>query len=244
TTCHATGNHSTINPRKVMRTYDGRNGLRTLAFANGIGNQALTYTLDGLPATIATNNTSGGALVTNAYSYNKRRLLVGESVKRGAAAAWAVGYGYNANGHLASLVYPSSLTVNYAPNALGQPTQAGTYATGVSYFPNGAVKQFTYGNGIVHTLMQNARGSPLRSTDCTTIGTCAAADRRLDLQYAYDRHANVENITVYVTGGKQTRGMSYDALDRLIQTTSPPTVFGTASYGYLCSCQPSGAAVA
>src|SRR5690606_8722636 len=86
TTCHATGNHSTITPRKVMRTYDGRNGLRTLVFANGIGNQALTYTLDGLPATIATNNTSGGALVTNAYSYNKRRLLVGESVKRGAAA--------------------------------------------------------------------------------------------------------------------------------------------------------------
>src|SRR5690606_34074661 len=102
----------------------------------------------------------------------------------------------------------------------------------VSYFPNGAVKQFTYGNGIVHTLMQNARGLPLRSTDCTTIGSSAAADRRLDLQYAYDRHANVENITDYVTGGKQTRGMSYDALDRLIQTTSPATVFGTASYGY------------
>src|SRR5690606_2879268 len=126
-------------------------------------------------------NTSGGTLVTNAYTYNKRRLQTGESVKRGTAAAWAVGYGYNANGFLSSLVYPSGLTVNHAPNALGQPTQAGSYATGVSYFPNGAIKQFTYGNGVVHTLAQNARGLPARSTDCTLAGACASANRRLDL---------------------------------------------------------------
>ena len=42
----------------------------------------------------------------------------------------------------------NGLAVSYAPNALGQPTQAGSYATGVQYFPNGAIKQFTYGNGI------------------------------------------------------------------------------------------------
>ena len=36
---------------------------------------------DGLPATVVTANTSaGGALVTSAYSYNKPRLLTGESV--------------------------------------------------------------------------------------------------------------------------------------------------------------------
>ena len=33
-----------------------------------------------------------------------------------------------------------------------------------------------------------------------------------------------------MSGGKQTRGMSYDPLDRLVQTTS--NMFGTASYGY------------
>ena len=232
TACHATGNHATINPRKVSRSYDARNRLTALAFANGIGNQAWTYTPDGLPATISTWNTSGGALVTNAYTYNKRRLQTGESVKRGTGAAWAIGYGYNANAHRASLVYPSGLTVDYQPNALGQPTRAGSYATGVSYFPNGAIKQFTYGNGVVHTLAQNARGLPARSTDCTLAGTCASANRRLDLQYAYDGHGNVTAITDHVSGGRQTRGMSYDALDRLIQTTSGSTVFGTASYAY------------
>ncbi|GGK11742.1 RHS repeat domain-containing protein [Luteimonas terricola] len=232
TACHATGEHATINPRKVSRAYDARNRLTALGFANGIGNQAWTYTPDGLPATIATYNTSGGTLVTNAYTYNKRRMQTGESVKRGTAAAWAVGYGYNANGFLSSLVYPSGLTVNHAPNALGQPTQAGSYATGVSYFPNGAIKQFTYGNGVVHTLSQNARGLPARSTDCTLAGTCASANRRLDLQYAYDEHGNVSDITDHALGGRQTRGMSYDALDRLIQTTSGSTVFDTASYAY------------
>ena len=146
------------------------------------------------------------------------------------AAAWALGYGYNANGHLASQTYPSGLAVSYAPNALGQPTQAGSYATGVSWFPNGALKAFTYGNGVVHTATQNARGLPLRTTDCAATGTCSAANRRLDLQYAYDANGNVSQITDYVTGGKQTRGMSYDALDRLVQTTS--NMFGTASYGY------------
>jgi len=128
-------------------------------------------------------------------------------------------------------VYPSGLTVQHAPNALGQPTQAGTFATGVSYFPNGALKSFTYGNGIVHTATQNARGLPARSTDCTSTGTCAAANRRLDLQYGYDQHGNVTAITDHTSSGRQTRGMSYDALDRLIQTTSP-SVFGTASYAY------------
>ncbi len=122
--------------------------------------------------------------------------------------------------------------MGYSPNALGQPTQAGTYATSVSYHPNGAIKQFTYGNGIVHTLAQNARGLPQRSTDCTTTGSCTLANRRLDLQYAYDGNGNVTAITDHTSGGKQTRAMSYDGLDRLTQTTSPSAVFNTATYSY------------
>ncbi len=122
--------------------------------------------------------------------------------------------------------------MSYSPNALGQPTQAGTYATGVTYFPNGAIKQFNYGNGVVHTLTQNTRGMPLRSTDCTISGTCASANRRLDLQYAYDGVGNVTTITDQTPTAKQTRGMTYDGLDRPTQTTSPTAVFNTASYSY------------
>ncbi|MDR6990217.1 polymorphic toxin type 10 domain-containing protein [Luteimonas sp. 3794] len=230
TACHATGLVAPIQQHRIGRTYDARNRLLTLTFPDGLGNQAWTYTPDGLPASITTQNATDSSVpVVNAYSYNRRRLMVGESMSLAGSTPWAIGYGYNGNGHLASLVYPSSLTVAYAPNALGQPTQVGTFANGATYFPNGALKQFTYGNGIVHTQAQNARGLPTRRIDCAVAGTCATANRRLDLQYTYDRHGNVQQIVDHVNG-RQTRGMSYDTLDRLIQTTS--NMFGTASYAY------------
>jgi YD repeat-containing protein len=61
-------------------------------------------------------------------------------------------------------------------------------------------------------------------------GTCAVANRILDLGYTFDANANVGAITDYTAAAKQTRGMTYDALDRLTQTTSVP--FGTATYTY------------
>ncbi len=106
---------------------------------------------------------------------------------------------------------PGSLTVDYLPNALGQPTQAGTFATGVQYYPNGAIKRFTYGNGLVHTMVQNARQLPERSADSGGV---------LDLGYAYDRNGNVSAITDFTVAGRQSRSMGYDARDRLTSASS------------------------
>jgi len=237
TACHPTGTTATILPRKVTRAYDARNRLLSLDFpaADPRGSQTWSYTPDGLPATITTvNATDGGALVSNAYSYNKRRLLTSESIQRGGSAASTISYAYTANGHLSGLTYPAPGPVlDYAPNALGQPTQAGAFASAVSYFPNGMVKRFTYGNGIVHTQTQTTRGLPARRTDCTTSGaSCAEANRRLDLDYSYDSHGNTFGITDHSPGGRHTRQMSYDNRDRLLYVTSPATVFGIASYTY------------
>ncbi|KAF1715330.1 wall associated protein [Pseudoxanthomonas sangjuensis] len=229
--CETAGTSTNVAPRRVDRTYDARNRLKTLVFPDGKGNQTWTYTADGLPKTIATyNGANNTQQVNNTYNYNKRRLLTSEVVAQPNWYTWTATYSYNANGHLSSQSYPGGgLSVSYAPNALGQPTQVGTYASGVSYYPNGAIKQFTYGNGIVHTMTQNARQLPSRSTDCTTTGTCSTANKRLDLSYSFDKNANVAQI-VDNLDGRQTRGMSYDGLDRLIQTTS--NMFGTASYSY------------
>jgi YD repeat-containing protein len=169
---------------------------------------------------------NAGVTTYNSYAYNKRRLLTGESLGHADDEAWAVGYGYNPNGHLAGVRYPSGQTVALAPNALGQATQAGSYATGASYYPNGAIKQFTYGNGIVHTMTQNARQLPDTSRD--TFGATAV----LQDGYDYDHNGNVAAITDGATGRNQrgNRTMTYDGLDRLTQTVSP--MFGTAQYGY------------
>ena len=162
--------------------------------------------------------------MVNAYSYNKRRLLSGEgeSVSQPGWYAWGVGYGYDANGHLAVQTYPTGLAVAYAPNALGQPTAVTdnggrTHASGVGYFPNGAIKQFTYGNGIVHTLTQNARQLPLRSTSSGGV---------LDQQYGYDANGNVLGIHNHLNAAK-ARSMEYDALDRL--TAAGSAIRGSSS---------------
>ncbi|WP_457022077.1 RHS repeat protein [Luteimonas sp. A611] len=212
--------------QRTTRTYDGRNWLRTLSFPDGRGNQSWTYTRDGLPATINTQNSGSGDVVTNSYSYNRRRLIEGETFAVG-SQLWALDYNYNQHGHLADHASPG-VVVDLAPNALGQPSKAGTYATAVSYYPNGGIKQFTYGNGIKHTLSQNTRGLPV--TSCDFVGSSCTASAVLRDSYDYDQHGNVAAISDGRTGSRGHRDMTYDVLDRLTQAVSP--MFGTANYTY------------
>jgi YD repeat-containing protein len=217
-------NEASSSGRRVSRSYDARNRLKTLTFPDGNGDQSWSYWPDGLVKQVKTTN--NGISTYNSYAYNKRRLPIGESQGQADGETWAIGYSYNANGNLAAHRYPSGQTIDYAPNALGQPTRAGSYATGVSYYPNGAIRQFTYGNGIVHTLTQNARQLPDTSLDAYG-GTAFLSDG-----YDYDTNGNVAAISDGATGRNQrgNRTMAYDGLNRLTSTVSP--MFGTASYGY------------
>ncbi len=204
--------------RVVNRSYDSRNRLSQLQFPDGRGNQIWTYTPDSLPASITTYNGAGNTTpVVNAYNYNYRRMLASESINQPGWYTWTIGYGYNADAHLASHTYPTGLVVDYAPNALGQPTKAGTYANGAQYYPNGALKQFTYGNGIVHSMTQNARQLPSRVTSSGNV---------LDNSYYYDANGNPEHIGNDLVHGYDPgdRWMTYDGLDRL-------TDAGSASFG-------------
>lgn len=215
---------SGVAARRVDRTYDKRNRLRTLSFPDSRGNQTWSYTHDGQPLSVSTMESAYDTQpITNSYAYNFRRLLISESISNAGSSPWSVGYGYSANGHPATLVYPSGQVVNYAPNALGQPTQVGSYATGISYYPNGAIAQFAYGNGAVHAMTQNARQLPARSS------SVRAGVKILDLAYSFDRVGSVVGITDHATG-RQTRSMTYDGLNRLVSASSP--MFGNATYTY------------
>lgn len=232
TACDPTGTTAAVVARKVTRGYDTRNRLSTLTFPDANGSQVWTYTPDGLPATVTTNNIipgSPGVQATNTYSYNRRRLLTSQTLGQTGLSTWTLGYGYDGNASLATHTLPSAEVVSYAPNALGQASKAtstyANYATAVSYYPNGAMQQFTYGNGIVHTLVQNTRQLPDRSKD--QYGANAAA---LDDSYTYDWNGNVAAISDGVTGARGNRTMTYDGLDRLTATASP--MFGTATYSY------------
>ncbi|MEN5367431.1 RHS repeat protein [Stenotrophomonas sp. TWI273] len=205
--------------RRVDRSYDSRNRLSRLSFPDGNGSQDWSYTADGKPSQVVTAN-SGGRQVINTYAYNKRGLIVGETMQQQGVGIWTMGYGYNGNAALASLQYPSGQVIALAPNALGQATQAGPYASGARYYPNGGLRSFTYGNGIVRNMVQNARGMPARAIDTTV----------LDTTFSYDSNGNV-TATVDAVEPAKSRQMQYDALDRLTYAKSS-SFGGDGTYRY------------
>lgn len=101
-----------------------------------------------------------------------------------AGATYNIDHGYDQNASRSSLTYPDAAVVTYAPNALGEATQVGSYACAVTYHPNGAVAGFRYGNGLAHTMTQNVRGLPEWSTDTGVLRD----------NYVYDKNANVAFI--------------------------------------------------
>jgi RHS repeat-associated protein len=222
TACDPEGDTPAILARKASRIYDTRNRLKTLAFPDGRGDQDWTYTPDGLPDLVTTYNGPAHTFpVRSDYAYNRRRLLTGESSQIGTGPALGIGYGFDANGHLSSQVWPDGAAAQFQPNALGQPTQVDTgasnpHAWNARYYPNGALKSFSYGNGIVHTMTQNARQLPEISTDAY------GSTKFISDSYDYDADGNVAAITDGATGTNQrgNRTMGYDALDRLMYADS------------------------
>ncbi|KAA2285531.1 RHS repeat domain-containing protein [Arenimonas fontis] len=204
---------------KVLRRYDARNRLILVDYPDDTPDVSTTYHPDGAVHQVVSGQ------VTLTYGYNRLGRLTSERLQYG-SLDWLTQYGYTALGHLATLTYRDGHQVNYAPNALGQPTQAGTYATGVTYHPNGAIKQFTYGNGLVHTLSQNIRGLPERSRDA--LGSTVI----LDDSYDYDHNGNVAAISDGLPGQPGNRDMRYDALDRLLGVTAGSAQGGNGSFAY------------
>jgi RHS repeat-associated protein len=221
--CDAEGDTIAIRARRVDRKYDQRNRLAQLTFPDDRGNTSYAYTDDGLPESLTVNNFANNAVTTD-YTYNARRLMTSETMVWD-SLTWPVTYGYNKFGHVLVQGYPGGVNVSYAPNALGQATQAGTYATNVTYHPNGAVAGFNYGNGIVHSLEQNTRQLPLRRRDA--LGNTPV----LDDSYDYDRNANLLAISDATAGSRGDRDMAYNSANQLIQATS--AMFGgTIKYTY------------
>jgi RHS repeat-associated protein len=202
---------------KTVYVYDAMNRVTSVTYPDGINNTTNTYEADGKLKTVVSNGS------TWSFEYNKRRLLTKETLNF--YSNYSNTYGYSANGHVASISSPNSTVIDYAPNALGQPTQAGGFATGVQYHPNGSMKQFTYGNGIVYTMTQNARQLP----DITSykLGTTKIAEFDLN----FDPNGNVLNNLDLAQAGRTDRSMAYDGLDRLTQVYAP-NMWGMANYQY------------
>lgn len=199
--------------QKATNTYDARNSLLGTTFGDGSPSLGYTYTADELPWTVTSNGS------TWTYLYDKRRFLQSETLALG-TSSYALAYAYDTNGYTQQLTYPDNTSVSYAPNALGTPSQVGSYATAVTTLPNGAVAGFTYGNGIAHALTQNTRTLPSESKDTGVI----------DDVVVYDENANVASITDQQRN-VSTRSLGYDGLNRLTSAQAS-NLWGVASYTY------------
>jgi len=182
--------------------------------------QGTLYTYDNL-GNVATA-TSGVSVWT--ANRNKLGQLTSETLQIAGQNPWSIQYEHDAYASLARLRYPTGEAVNYAPDALGRATQAGTYATGVSYYPDGDVASFTFGNGDSYAVQKNAR-LLLSNFTYGNGGTL-----KLSEDYAYDGNGNISSISD-LTGGPRSKSFGYDTLNRLTSAHAAG-LWGDESYGY------------
>jgi YD repeat-containing protein len=213
---------------KTLRAYDAMNRVTSVVYPSG--SLATSFTYDALGNTssaVAATSTANGnntGTVTWTYGRNKLGLLTTEIL---AVDAWnfRLDYDYDGNGVLKSVQYPDGETVAYNPNALGQPTSAGSYASSVSYYPDGAVESYGMGNGASYSASQNTRNL----TSNFIYGRGTVLDVSEDL--FYDKNANVLGITDRSGSHQRDRAMTYDGLNRLLSADAE-NLFGKEVYTY------------
>ena len=189
--------------RKISYGYDALSRLTSTTYGDGSPGVTRRYTPDGL-----LSYSESGNWVWN-YVYNNRRLLTREQYSF-LGSDYPIERRYNAYGHEDSLTYWGGISVDHAPDALGQPSQAGIFASNVRWHPNGAIDSYTLGNGITHKTVQNVRGLPDIWTDSGVMND----------KYGYDPNGNVTEVQDWHQGAN-TRGMGYDGLDRLGVANGP-----------------------
>jgi RHS repeat-associated protein len=199
----------------ITTTYDNIGDIYTQSYADG--SPVKTYTLDGQGNV---KRLSAGTVVWD-YDYNSLHLIEKEILTVD-NQSFILDPAYNSLGYQTSQTYPSGTLVNYAPNALGQPTQAGSYATNAMYHPNGQLKSFTYGNGLTFTQNLDTDYRPYERL--VKSGTTLRVGQR----YGYDASENLQSISDLMNSSKSV-SLGFDGLNRL---TSAGGYWGSGSLSY------------
>jgi YD repeat-containing protein len=209
---------------KTHFDYDEMNRLKFINYpddsptpAPDVPDVTYAYYDDGLVQSITASNSS------RSYEYDDNGNLWKEHVGIGNIQAgvtpYTTVYDTNSLDHVTKITYPSERFVEYAPDALGRPTEATPFATSVSHHPNGAIHQIAYDNGITTTYTQTPR---------KFVDTITSSGNLINLDYGYDFVGNVLTIVDSVDSSSRTN--TYDGLNRLATTIGS---WGSAAeYGY------------
>ena len=199
----------------IVRTYDVLGRVDTVTYPGITPDIDLDYDLNGN----VTRNARGSAAWD--YVYDTADNLTRETLSIDGRTFY-VEHGFNADNAPTTLRLPSGRTIDYAPNGLGQATQAiyintpHQYATGIAYHPNGLLASLTYENGHVLTQSLNAR----QLVDGVTVAKAGGATA-VDLTYAYDANGRIvekiDRATPVIAGPLTPRTVEsqYDSNNRL-----------------------------
>lgn len=218
-------------------TYDALNRLIAIAYSDPSLNVAYAY--DVAPTTCAAGEGfSMGRLVrmtdgSGATDYcHDRKVQIVRKVQVTNGLAFITQYAHTLAGRLAAVTYPSGSRVEYARNALGQPTSATvTTATGtrsllanVVWYPFGPPAELTYADGrrLQRSLNRNYQPGFIHDT----------APGGLSLGYGFDAVGNLQTLRKGDQSEPPLRTYSYDALSRLTGVSDSATGAELQEYAY------------
>ena len=212
----------------VTYDYDANGNVIKLTKGTGVRNFEWLYGFDAnnnlLSEKLSIQNHTLGLSSDPDYAGTNPRLKRDYAIQ---ARTFLFNYSFDTLDHMATMRYPSGLSVEYRPDALGRPTKVrdlvgGTnFASNVLFAGTGALRQYLQGNGLTTTQTLHRRRwvQSIRAT--------AAGRDALNLTYTYDPHGNVDLITDPV--GDMDIDPAYDGLDQLTSASGP---WGTVSYRY------------
>jgi RHS repeat-associated protein len=224
------------------------------------GTAAVSYSYDAGANAIGKLTSLTDQAGSGSYAYDILGRMTGESRTIAGIPPKNMSYGYNLDGSLASLTYPSTATVTYTPDSAGRmlsaidngnPSagasgQAINYATGATYGPDGSLTGFVSGKsgsfaGITNSFSFNKRLQPVNMSAASPSATVFSLS--YDFHLGNGNNGNVWNITNNVDNPR-SQAFNYDPLNRLISaqnagtdctqlTLHPPqTKYWGNSYGY------------
>lgn len=181
------------------------------------GGQSQTFTYDSCTNGVGRLCSLADATGTTSYSYSPEGWLTGRGFSVG-GTNYALGYGYNAEGQIASVVYPdgNKAIYNYTQGVVSSMTlNVGganvTGASGITYQPmNAGMNGWTSSNGLVNTLSYDTDGR------LTGVG----AGSVMSLGLSYDKADRIIGISNAIDGS-MSQNFGYDDESRLVSAYSP-----------------------
>ncbi|MBR7829703.1 hypothetical protein KDK95_25580 [Actinospica sp. MGRD01-02] len=215
---------ATSTPITVASSYDGYGDLtsQTSAGAEGTNTtRTFGYDLTGQLTSAGTQNSSGGQLTSESYTYDDRGNLTNAT-----GAAGTSSFTYNGDGQMTSRTDASGTTgYTYNPAAADQLTAITDAATGTSlgysYNSLGQTSKITYGSGDTRSFGYNTAHELISDTLATSSGSTVQA-----LGYSWDTDGNL--LTKTDSSGTSNT-YTYDASGRLSTWSNGAT---STTYSY------------